>query len=206
MVQSLGGKPKLEEICRRISRVWNRRGFLTRYAEDWTTMQLAHSELLTYEGIGEFGAYEIVCDLRYTRFLEHATDKMIWCNPGNGAIRGLYRVLGRELTNKSNAAAPPVPRDWEEQTRRLLATMQRELSDLPPLEMRECEMSLCEVDKYIRLLRGEGKSKRTYDGQGKKNNIASHLRSVSGERRGNKNENDAQRGVLPTSEWSIPET
>ena len=102
---------------------------------------------------------------RYTRFLEHATDKLSWCNPGPGAIRGLYRVLGRELTNKSNATCPPVPRDWEEQTQRLLALVQRELPDLPPFEMREVEMVLCEVDKLIRLLFGEGQSKRKYNGR-----------------------------------------
>lgn len=35
---------------------------------------------------------------------------------------------------------------------------------MPPFEMREVEMSLCEYDKYVRLLLGEGKSKRTYPG------------------------------------------
>jgi hypothetical protein len=163
MVNSPPGKPKLEEICRRITAVWKRGDFLRRRA-DWPRMQLAHEDLLRFEGLGGFGAYEIVCDLRFTRFLEHATDKLIWCNPGPGAVRGLYRVLGRVLTNKGNASCPPIPKDWEPQTRKLLAIAQRELADLPPFEMREIEMSLCEVDKYIRLLLGEGKSKRSYDG------------------------------------------
>ncbi len=147
MVNSPGGKPKLEELCRRITRVWNHRKFLIPRASEWTTMQLAHSEFRNFEGIGGFGAYEIVCDLRYTRFLDHATDKIIWCNPGPGAIRGLSRLLGREIKNKSNASCPPVPRDWEPQTRKLLALMQRELLDLPPFEMREVEHSLCETDR-----------------------------------------------------------
>ena len=43
--------------------------------------------------------------------LEHASDKLLWANPGPGAIRGLYRLLGRELKNKGNAAAPPAPKD-----------------------------------------------------------------------------------------------
>jgi len=123
-------------------------------------------DFLRYDGLGGFGAYEIVCDLRYTSVLEHATDKMIWCNPGPGAIRGLYRLLGREITTKSNATCLPVPKDWEEQTRKLLAIVQRELPDLPPFEMREIEHSLCETDKYLRLLLGDGKSKRRYDGRG----------------------------------------
>jgi hypothetical protein len=167
MVNSPPGEPKLEAICRRITAVWKRGDFLRRRARDWPRMQLAHEDLLRFDGLGGFGAYEIVCDLRYTRFLEGATDKLIWSNPGPGAIRGLYRVLGREIKNKSNAACPPVPKDWEPRTRELLATMQRELPDLPPFEMRETEMVLCETDKYVRLLLGEGKSKRRYDGGSK---------------------------------------
>lgn len=35
---------------------------------------------------------------------------------------------------------------------------------MPPFEMRQVEMSLCEYDKYVRLLLGDGKSKRSYPG------------------------------------------
>jgi hypothetical protein len=62
--------------------------------------------------------------------------------------------------NKSNVAAPPVPKDWEAQTRKLLALLRERYPEMPPFEMREVEMSLCEYDKYVRLLLGEGKSKR----------------------------------------------
>jgi hypothetical protein len=58
--------------------------------------------------------------------------------------------------NKSNATCPPVPRDWYLSTRRLLAFVQERLSDMPPFEMREVEHSLCETDKHMRLLLGEG--------------------------------------------------
>ena len=92
------------------------------------------------------------------------TPAMTWSNPGPGAIRSLCRLLGRELTTKRNATCPPVPRDWEEQTRKLLATMQRDLADLPTFEMRDVEHSLCEYDKYVRLLFNEGKAKRRYSG------------------------------------------
>jgi hypothetical protein len=71
MVNSPTGEPKLEAICRRITRVWKSRDLLSRRAsEEWATMQRAHSEFVRYDGLGGFGAYEIVCDLRYTRFLE----------------------------------------------------------------------------------------------------------------------------------------
>lgn len=164
MVNSPPGQPKLEAVCRRITKVWKDRAYLIGQIRRWTTMQYAHAELTRYEGLGGFVAYEIVCDLRYTHVLEHARDKLIWSNSGPGAIRGLYRLLGREIQNKSNAATPPVPRNWEAQTRKLLALAQRELVDLPRLEMREIEHSLCEYDKYVRLLFGEGQSKRRFAG------------------------------------------
>jgi len=65
--------------------------------------------------------------------------------------------------NKSNATCPPVPRDGMS-TRRLLAFVQERLSDMPPFEMREVDHSLCETDKHMRLLLGEGKSKRKFNG------------------------------------------
>lgn len=121
MINSPPGEPKLEAIIRRVSNVWKRRDALIRNAQNWTRLAEAHSDLLRFDGLGGFMAYEIVCDLRYTAVLEHASDKLLWSNPGPGAIRGLYRLLGREIKNKSNAAAPPVPKDWEAETRKLLA-------------------------------------------------------------------------------------
>ena len=50
MVNSPGGKPKLEEICRRITAVWKRGDFLRRRSRDWPRMQLAHEDLLRFEG------------------------------------------------------------------------------------------------------------------------------------------------------------
>jgi hypothetical protein len=164
MINSPPGEPKLEAICQRISNVWSRRKGLTMLARSWMRMAEAHTDLKRYDGLGGFMAYEIVCDLRYTSILEHASDTYIWSNPGPGAIRGLYRVLGREIKNKSNAACPPVPKDWEQQTRQLLALLQERHPTYPPFEMREVEQVLCEVDKYVRLLLREGKAKRTYAG------------------------------------------
>jgi hypothetical protein len=164
MINSPGGEDKLPAIVRRISDVWKRRDNLMLKARNWTRLAESHVDLKGFEGLGGFMAYEIVCDLRYTRFLEHASDKLPWSNPGPGAIRGLMRVLGREIKNKSNATSPPVPKDWELQTRKLLTLLQERFPDMPRFEMREVEHSLCEYDKYVRLLMGEGKAKRSYQG------------------------------------------
>jgi hypothetical protein len=164
MINSPGGEKKLDAICRRITNVWNDREALYKAARSWTTLQEAHRALSKYEGLGGFMAYEIVCDLRYTDVLKDATDVSTWCNPGPGAIRGLYRILERDFPKGNNASSPPVPKDWQEQTQRLLAVTRKRLKNMPTFEMREIEMSLCEVDKYIRILNGDGRSKRTYNG------------------------------------------
>lgn len=167
MINSPGGEPKLEAICRRIENVYKEEAELIRIFnehEPSPTMEEAHKVLTQFDGLGGFMAYEIVCDLRYTYLLENAPDKMTWCNPGPGAIRGLYRIAGEEIKNKSNSTSPPLPKDWNERMARLLEVTQRRLSDMHPFEMREIEHSLCEYDKYSRALSGDGRMKRTYRG------------------------------------------
>lgn len=49
---------------------------------NWTRPTEAHRDFKQFEGLDAFMAYEVVCDLRYTRFLEHASgksvDSVIW--------------------------------------------------------------------------------------------------------------------------------
>ena len=164
MINSPGGEPKLEAICRRINNVWKDRKNLIPEIEESPSLQIAHEVLTEYEGLGGFMAYEIVCDLRYTYLLENATDIMTWANPGPGCIRGLYRLAGEEIVNKSNSTSPPKPKNFIERMKKLLATTQRRLSKMPKFEMREIEHSLCEFDKYERVRLNEGRSKRKYNG------------------------------------------
>ena len=164
MINSPPGRPKLEAICARITNVWRDLYPLVRDAAGWATLQQAHNRLRAYDGMGGFMAYEIVCDLRHTAVLDRATDISTWANPGPGAVRGLYRVLGMPIPNKSNATAPPPPSDWTERMVDLLTAARVVLPSGFPLEMREIEQSLCEFDKYERLLWHEGKSKRRYAG------------------------------------------
>lgn len=161
MINSPAGEPKLEAIVRRVSRVWEARSRLpyqSRSMEDY------HRRLTEFDGLGGFMAYEVVCDLRWTKVLEAATDKLTWCNPGPGCIRGLYRIAGEEITNKSNSTSPPRPKDWLDRMKRLLGLVQKRLTAMPPFEMREIEHSLCEFDKYSRALAGDGRLKRRFQG------------------------------------------
>lgn len=122
-----------------------------------------------YIGWGPFMAYEVVTDLRHTRYLRNASDIYTWANAGPGAIRGLNRLYGRDL------AAKPRP----EQTNAEMLKLMIELNDLdepgfnetfgepcdvnPRFEMRDIEHSLCEFDKIERVRKGEGKMRAKYD-------------------------------------------
>lgn len=122
-----------------------------------------------YIGWGPFMAYEVVTDLRHTRYLRNAPDIYTWANAGPGAIRGLNRLYGRDL------AAKPRP----EQTNAEMLKLMIELNDLdepgfnatfgepcdvnPRFEMRDIEHSLCEFDKIERVRKGEGKMRAKYD-------------------------------------------
>lgn len=114
-----------------------------------------------YIGWGPFMAYEVVTDMRHTRYLRDAPDIMTWANAGPGAIRGLNRLYGRDLNNH------PKP----EITNLEMAVIMEALNNNPSywpakwprLEMRDIEHTLCEFDKYERVKLGEGKMRSKYN-------------------------------------------
>ena len=112
---------------------------------------------LPYPGFSGFMAYEVVTDLRYTKYLEDADDIMTWANAGPGAKRGLNRIHGRPLEqtikpNQLNA----------EMAGLLDLASEYGAVYLPTLEMREIEHCLCEYDKYERVRLGEGRPRAKF--------------------------------------------
>lgn len=109
---------------------------------------------------GPFMTYEVVSDLRHTRYLKGAKDVMTWANAGPGALRGLNRLHGRPV--KASLA----PSMALEEMRQLLNLTTKEWpkvsKDYPRLEMREIEHTLCEFDKYERVRLGEGRPRSKY--------------------------------------------
>lgn len=114
-----------------------------------------------YIGWGPFMAYEVVTDLRHTRYLRDATDIMTWANAGPGAIRGLNRIYGRPLNQQ------PRREDTNGEMRLIMKALNDNPSlwpaNWPRLEMRDVEHTLCEFDKYERVRLGEGKMRSKYD-------------------------------------------
>lgn len=147
------GKPQLPPNRKR----WARR------IRKKQSMRFATQLLQKVPTIGPFIAYEIVCDLRHTRLLADAKDKMSWANAGPGAMRGIHRLLCGEYEWPKDKPKP----DYNRMMRALLRMALRKTSAAvrkcgTPFEMREIEHSLCEFDKYMRIKRKEGKTRSKF--------------------------------------------
>jgi hypothetical protein len=151
-----------------LGQLWAKRDELTERLEAARTLQAAHQVLDgAARGWAGFTAYEVVSDLRWTRYLNRAPDIMTWAHLGPGALRGLQRVFGRPVNQRPPqdlalrevrevhrllSEAWPTPQPWPNK------------AAWPKLEMREVEHSLCEFDKYKRVRLGEGRPRSRYNG------------------------------------------
>jgi hypothetical protein len=110
---------------------------------------------------GPFHAYEVVTDLRHTALLDRAPDINIWANAGPGAKRGLNRIYGRdknEPLKQSNALNEMIGLLGVSKSNNMWPNN----AQYPSLELREIEHSLCEFDKYMRVLNEEGQTRSLY--------------------------------------------
>ncbi len=120
-------------------------------------------------------AYEVVTDLNYTPVLQFANDRYTWANAGPGAIRGLNRLrnsrVPASILNKS-MSQPEANQKMFELLQKMRDPQQGllvpygwvlasdELQSM--VDMRCIEHSLCEWDKYERVLWGQGKPRSLY--------------------------------------------
>jgi hypothetical protein len=138
-----------------LNQLWVDRGNVAPRKDD--TIRSFTKRLAAYPGWGGFLAYEVATDLRWTHYLRDATDIMTWANAGPGAQRGLCRVFGLPLKTQ-------LPEDESVHMMRdlLKASVTRLEPHVPAFEMRDIEGACCEVDKYLRVLNGEGKPRALY--------------------------------------------
>lgn len=117
---------------------------------------------MLHNGCGQFMANQIVTDMKYTRYLEHAVDRKTFVCAGPGTKRGLNRLLGYDLW-----------RDWTPDEGRTTLYMIRERllkhHEFSPHVRQALERDLnnlsncfCEYDKYCRAFYGEGRPKQRY--------------------------------------------
>ncbi len=159
-------KPKIQRICQDfIQPLWRDRDLIYERING-KNLEEAWSVLHEYPGLsgGGFMAYEIVCDLQYTHVLENPNDKYTWTNLGPGGKRGLNRILDKDINNPLGGKKQylPICQDLLKDTRKFLKRS-RVCKD-HDIDMRTIEHSLCEFDKYARVLHNTGRSKRKYNG------------------------------------------
>lgn len=120
-------------------------------------MSEVHAWLRQFRGWGDFMAYEVVTDLRHTRYLRNAPDINTWAVAGPGAIRGLNRLHDRPFKRSMTQKQALV------EMRELLDLSRGALPDwMPTLELRDIEHSLCETDKWLRVSSGQGRLRSKY--------------------------------------------
>nr|QIG67112.1 hypothetical protein EVB34_007 [Rhizobium phage RHph_TM26] len=153
-----------------IGRLWERRGAITSVfdgrlkqfvdpapfepslEQTWNLFQDKY-----FIGWGPFMAYQVVVDMRWTRYLNRAPDINSWSAVGPGSRRGLNRLAGR-------------PVDYPLKQEEGLAEMRGLYDDqvnhrapwVPPIDLSDIQNALCETDKYLRVKNGEGKPRALY--------------------------------------------
>lgn len=107
---------------------------------------------------GSFMAGQVVADLTYTPLLESAEDLYTWAPIGPGSKRGFNRLMGLPLAHpvKDHEGWCQLLRLWRE---KLIQRLGPEYVDLTLHDIQNC---LCEVDKYLRVKKGEGRPRAKY--------------------------------------------
>ena len=125
------------------------------------TLQTAYERMLKMHppGYGAFITYEVITDLRWTRYLQDAYDTHMWANPGPGAKRGIQRLYGQQDAKGLSFSY----NDYVDIMRWLMKSFNKgKLEWMPSVEMRDIEHSLCEFDKYMRVLLGQGRPRQKF--------------------------------------------
>ena len=126
------------------------------------TMESVFNEILLIKWIGPFLAYEITCDIRFTKlFNKTPLDVLTWTNIGGGAKRGLKR-LGLSCSILSMRSLLKIS---EIHLDKHVINHLLDNGVYPPFELREVEHSLCEFDKYERIRTGQGRPRQKYNGR-----------------------------------------
>lgn len=137
--------------------LWNDRASLRPQRGD--SLGTFANKLNKHIGMGTFLTGQVVADLKYVKPLLDADDWWTWAMPGPGSKRGLNRVMGRD----KDAA-------WGKEWHKMLLLLKEEVDEklekwgYPPIHAQDMQNILCETDKMIRVLNGEGTPKNTYPG------------------------------------------
>lgn len=118
------------------------------------SLRSVHMALSKYQGWGAFMTYQVIVDLRFTRYLQHADDVQTWAAAGPGTIRGLNRIAGRRTDFPLDQGRALAEMRTLYKTIRDETGVEMDFSDVPNI--------LCETDKYIRVMSDEGAPRALY--------------------------------------------
>ncbi len=146
-----------------LGRPWKDRQFVSEFfdleptlEEAWVFLTGAVVEA-DWVGWGPFMSGQVVADLRHTRYLSGASDVGRWAAVGPGSSRGLNRLAGRPVTKLVRQ-----DQGLEEMLQLQYIVNAQSASWVPAIELHDIQNCLCEVDKYIRVQRGEGRPRAKY--------------------------------------------
>lgn len=163
IISNLGQSlPKNVLVARTLQQAWNSSTDMWLKIAADPRLEVAQEQCRKISMFGPFLRYEVVTDLSY-HIMKDATDIYTWANLGPGAERGLNRLNRQPLTTKWKPHSALIA------MRQVLEYMNEtwsEYEELPEnkLTMRDAEHTLCEFDKYSRIVLQQGRMKRHFDG------------------------------------------
>lgn len=120
------------------------------------------SLLREFKGVGPLMAKEIAQDFILVTGWQ-PRDLNTFTPIGPGARQGLNRLYGRDVEYRKSATGFRIEYQFLCEVRELYAVRHQFLPpDFVELQLHDIQFNLCELDKYLRTLRGEGKPKRRY--------------------------------------------
>lgn len=160
-------RPKIDLVCDALEVAYKILPELQRALEKDQSIEGAVKLLSEYiPMVGKFIAYEFACDMYESLDWFNPTDRLKWANPGPGAMRGLNRIHSPSHKPNDKTRRNGRKPDYVAEMHDLLHTQMPNIIPMmrrmPSMDMRVIEHSLCEFDKYCRVLHGEGKPRSKF--------------------------------------------
>jgi hypothetical protein len=148
--------PKFEYLLRCVmTPAWGKRELARPLKDD--TLATYHRRLMKLTGFASFMAAQVVADMKFVDPLCQAEDWWTFAASGPGSRRGLNRLLKRDFRDHWNERA------WHATLLSVQGRIEKELG--LTISAQDTQNCLCEYDKYVRALSGDGRPKQNYPGR-----------------------------------------